>query len=154
MKSPFRERLDAKLLFDRAAGRKNLARTLGTCNIFGTATPGRQQLGAFVNWIRNYKRQIAIYTAFVSLAAVMAPNPLWLAQQGLDSSWAVGLHLATRGLSTSGWNVIFPYGPLAFLFYPMPLQDNLWILSVVFVYAINFLFYVSIAAFVIRTQNL
>ena len=39
---------------------------------------------------------------------------------GLDSSWAHALNLAHAQNLTFGWDVIFTFGPLGYLFYPVP----------------------------------
>jgi len=63
------------------------------------------------------------------------------------------LHLATANGLIFGRNILFTYGPLGYLFFPVDLTTQLWIEAVIFRVAIHTLFYLVLMMFVFESEN-
>lgn len=96
---------------------------------------------------------IGVVMAFMALAALTLPDPLWGIAPGLDSSWNIGLHLAAVNGLIFGRDIIFTYGPLGFLNFPLLISPVLWVISVAFIDIIHFAFFMSLAVFSLRSEE-
>jgi hypothetical protein len=81
------------------------------------------------------------------------PTPLWNAGAGGDQSWVLALHLAwARGL-VFGKDIVFTYGPLGYLDYPLYVDHWLWLTSVAFRIVVHTAFYAALGAFALKSNN-
>jgi hypothetical protein len=94
-----------------------------------------------------------VYMAFTALAIFTLPSSLWGISAGLDSSWVVGLHLAAANGLVYGRDVLFSYGPLGFLMFPLLINARLWTFAVIVRDLIHMALFISLAAFVSHTEN-
>ncbi len=81
------------------------------------------------------------------------PTPLLKAGGGLDLSWVQALHMAVASGLIFGRDILFTYGPLGYLFFPVGLNTMLWIEAVVFRITIHTLFYLSLLLLVLKNEH-
>lgn len=79
------------------------------------------------------------------------PSPLWLATYG--PNFALALHLTAVDRLLFGRDILFTYGPLGYLFYPIGLDPLLWIEALIFQTIVHTLFYFALLLFVLKSEN-
>ncbi len=99
------------------------------------------------------KSSVAVYVAFMALAVLTLPDTLWGITPGIDISWIIGLHLAADNGLVFGRDILFTYGPLGFLMFPLLINPWLWALSVIFRDVTHIAFFMSLAAFSLHSEN-
>jgi hypothetical protein len=67
------------------------------------------------------------------------PRPITFPGPTLDSSWIIGLNIASLENLQFGKDIIFTFGPLGFLWTPLLLNYHLWVSSLVIILITHFL---------------
>ena len=72
--------------------------------------------------------------SIISFIIISNWSAFWgtLPSQGLDPSWLIGLNIAYLKNFQFGKDIIFTFGPLGFLWIPVIIDYNLWMLSTYF----------------------
>jgi hypothetical protein len=95
----------------------------------------------------NYKRHIrnlVIILVFGAIGFSTIQDFLVFPYSGIESSWVVGLNMARIYGLQFGKDVVFPFGPLGFMYYPFFCEFNTWFISAVFCVFVHCLFIYSI----------
>jgi len=90
---------------------------------------------------------------FAVCCIVTFPRPLVIAQVGLDPAWMLGLHVAVSDGMIFGRDVLFTYGPLGFVFFPMYVTQGLWLTSVIFEAVVHVAFYAALLVLVLNRER-
>jgi hypothetical protein len=104
------------------------------------------------NTFREHRLGIVTYAGFMTLAVVTFPPGLFPAEAGLDPSWVIGLHLGVANGFLFGKDILFTYGPLGYLCYPVFVARDLWMSAVIFGDAVHLAFFLLLAAFALRSN--
>jgi len=96
---------------------------------------------------------LLVVLCFAGAWVVTFPAPFWLAGAGLDNSWIVALHLAVANGLIFGRDILFSYGPLGYLFFPLGLSVRLWVEAVIFRLAMHTLFYLALMMITFKSEN-
>ena len=102
---------------------------------------------------RRYIFRLITFAIFVTIGLLTLPEPLWLAEAGLDPSWVLGLHLAAANGFIFGKDIISTYGPLGYLNFPLCVNIDLWRSAVLFTDVVHIAFFISIAAVVLLNES-
>jgi hypothetical protein len=103
--------------------------------------------------LRLDKLSVAVCVAFTALAVFTLPSSLQGAEAGLDPSWVLGLHLAAANGLVYGRDILFSYGPLGFLMFPLLVSTWLWFFAVIVRDLVHIAFFLSLAVFALRSEN-
>jgi hypothetical protein len=98
---------------------------------------------SFADFIK-YHWSIIITLVFGAIGFLTIPNLLLLPYNSLECSWAIGLNLAIRHGLQFGKDIVFPFGPLGFMYYPYFCEFNTWLISSAFCLFAHCLFIFSI----------
>lgn len=96
---------------------------------------------------------LVTFAIFVTIGLLTLPEPLRLAEAGLDPSWVLGLHLAAANGFIFGKDIISTYGPLRYLNFPLCVNIDLWRSAVLFTDVVHIAFFISIAVVVLLSEN-
>ena len=107
----------------------------------------------FLVLVRRRKSSLVDFVGFVVVALFTLPLSLRGVGAGLDPSWQVGLQLAAVNGFVFGRDVLFTYGPLGFLMFPMLFSKWAWFLSITVRDVIHFVFFVSLAVLAVRSED-
>ena len=102
---------------------------------------------------RTKIESVVLFCSFLVAWLLTFPAPLWVVTSGLDPSWILALHLAVAKGFVFGENVLFSYGPLGYLFFPLYINYSLWTSSVIFRNIVHTGFYATLAVFALRSNN-
>ena len=90
------------------------------------------------------QRNILITFIFSIIGFLTIPNLLGLPYSSLECSWIIGLNMA-KGLGLQfGKDIVFPFGPLGFMYSPYFCEFNTWLISSAFCLFVHCLFIFSI----------
>jgi hypothetical protein len=92
----------------------------------GTLSPNKRL--SFADYIK-YHRDIIITLVFGVIGFLTIPNLLGLPYSSLESSWRIGLNMAKVLGLQFGKDIVFPFGPLGFMCYPVYCEFNTWLIS-------------------------
>ena len=81
---------------------------------------------------------------FGMIGFLTIPQLLVLPYSGIESSWVVGLNMARIYGFQFGKDIVFPFGPLGFMYYPFFCEFNTWFISASFCLFVHCLFIYSI----------
>lgn len=98
-------------------------------------------------------QDLVVGLCFIIAWLVTFPSPFQPVGAGLDASWLQALHLATANGLIFGRDVLFTYGPLGYLFYPLGLNILLWSEAVIFGVIIHTLFYLVLLMLVFKSEH-
>jgi hypothetical protein len=92
------------------------------------------------------KRPRLFYFLLVLFTVLLVPTTFYLIPaSGLDESWFIALNLAHKNQWVFGSDVVFTYGPLGILRYPLPIAASKWLFlcsGIFFVFTAAFGFWV------------
>jgi hypothetical protein len=74
-------------------------------------------------------RNILIILGFSAVGFLTIPNLLMLPYNSPECSWLIGLNMAEVSGLQFGKDIVFPFGPLGFMYYPLYCEFNTWLLS-------------------------
>jgi hypothetical protein len=87
---------------------------------------------SFLLYYKKYIKHIFIFCVFSFITFQTLPNLIYWPSAGLDSSWVVGINMASAEKMQFGKDIVFTFGPLGFLYQPLFYEFNLWCISVTF----------------------
>jgi hypothetical protein len=92
----------------------------------------------------KYHRSIIIALVFGAIGFLTIPNLLILPYSRLEGSWIIGLNMAKVSGLQFGKDIVFPFGPLGFMYCPAYCEFNTWLISSAFCLFVHCLFIFSI----------
>jgi len=101
-------------------------------------------------FLRKQKFIVSIIIVFFWIWSF--PNTLSPVDGGLDSSWVIGIHIAKLQNFVWGTDIVWTYGPLGYLFFPINIDNELWTQSVAFWIIMHSLFFLVLNFFLIKTK--
>jgi len=112
-------------------------------------TKYKQNLWSIIIKYSNYLKILITNNSFLSLIffAQMLwtfPQPVMMQASGLDPSWVNALYMMVLSKMQFGSDVIFTFGPLGFLSYPMLIDYNLWRITLLFQILTHILLYLTV----------
>ena len=81
---------------------------------------------------RKFRRNLVITIVFWTIGFLTIPDLVLLPKTGLDDSWRVGLIMAINSGLQFGKDIVFPLGPLGFVYQYVFGEFNTWLISTVF----------------------
>ena len=102
---------------------------------------------------KKHIRNLIIILVFGTIGFLTIPPLLVLPYSGIESSWVVGLNMAKIYGFQFGKDIVFPFGPLGFMYYPFFCEFNTWLISATFCLFVRCLFIYSII-FMIRKLSI
>jgi hypothetical protein len=84
-------------------------------------------------------KNIIVWLIFGTIGIFTIPDFTTLPTIGLDNSWNIGLNMAIANKLQFGKEIIFTFGPLGFLWWPVQCYFNLWAISSAATVFIHFL---------------
>lgn len=103
-------------------------------------------------FIRTSPSKKSVIILFLIISFWTLPRSLYLPASNLDSSWVVGLNLATLGNLQFGPQIAFTYGPLGFLIEPSYIDHKLWLITFFFTLFVHFLSLFCIALIMFKSS--
>ena len=104
------------------------------------------------NFLSPKKTKLIVISVLLFFAILSLPEPIMEAGSGLDPSWRIGIHLAKRNDLIWGTQVVFTYGPLGYLSYPINIDGSLWTNSFFYQIMKHVLFFLVIGIFSLKTK--
>ena len=98
-------------------------------------------------------KKVLVYLGFLAIAVYTLPGPLAGVNPTLDGSAVLAMQLIPAQGLLFGRDIVFSWGPLLHLFFPLFVNNTLWISAVIFVDILHTIFFVSLAAYSIASQN-
>lgn len=106
-----------------------------------------------ITWLRSKRDHIAFVFCFLLAWLITFPAPLMLAAVG-EGSWVLALHIAVAKGLVFGKDIVWTYGPLGYLLFPLYVSYPLWVASVIFGVVVHTAFYATLAIFAWRNDKL
>lgn len=100
---------------------------------------------------KNKKILVGLVLAFFTVWSF--PALLYNASYGLDPSWVIAIHMAKIQHLAWGTDLIFTYGPLGYLLYPININHDVWSQTVSYTIISHTLFFLVLFIFVIKTKS-
>ena len=77
-------------------------------------------------------RNFIITVPFIVIGVLTFPNIFFVPYSSMECSWVIGLSMAKVAGMQFGKDIIFPFEPLGFMYYPIYCAFNTWLISSLF----------------------
>ena len=101
----------------------------------------------------KYLKSIIIVLVVGTSGFLTIPRLFVLPGSGLDNSWLLALNIAAANKFQFGKDIIFTYGPLGFLSYPLFYDVKLWVMSLTVNLFIHLLFFYSVVIMMMKSRT-
>jgi len=107
-------------------------------------------------YLQNFsiaKKQKLIVSILIILLWIWSfPDTLVGVQGGMEPSWVLGIHMAKIQNFVWGTDIIWTYGPLGYLLFPINIDNELWTQSVSYWIILHSLFFLLLNFFILKTK--